>query len=306
MNNRLTVTIGIPAHNEEANIEHLLGSILSQQGDNFSLEKIVVVLDGCSDKTGDRVQAMQKENSIIELISDGKRLGKAGRLNQLYQMNKSDLLFTLDADVVLEGAGVINKLVTIFQEDDKAQVVAAYQKPLNPGPKFIAQVLYTNYVLWNEVTSRINNGDNINNLDGAATMLRGEFARSVVYPPNLTCDEGYLYVSAQQKNGFRFAREAAILHRPVSNLSEMRIGGSRILKERHVLVKYFGPEVLDLYQVPFKFKLFGIVRMFFRSPVYSFFAVIYNFWIKLFHIPDPLNEQGLWQTISSTKKAIIK
>src|SRR3990170_5283265 len=46
LSEKFTVTVGIPAHNEEQNIKQLLTSIVSQKG-NFVLEKILVTTDGC-------------------------------------------------------------------------------------------------------------------------------------------------------------------------------------------------------------------------------------------------------------------
>ena len=68
-----TVTIGIPAYNEEANIKNLLDSILSQIQNNFIIDEIIVVSDGSSDKTADIVRSLN--NSLINLIEDKERLG---------------------------------------------------------------------------------------------------------------------------------------------------------------------------------------------------------------------------------------
>ena len=51
MRKKLTVTIGIPAYNEEANVRNLLVSLLAQKETNFKLQEIIVVSDGSTDKT---------------------------------------------------------------------------------------------------------------------------------------------------------------------------------------------------------------------------------------------------------------
>src|SRR3972149_4408985 len=98
-----TVTVGVPAHNEEENISHMLQSVLSQKQSNYKLEKIIVLCDACTDDTAKRARQMAEKYPSIRVIDDGKRKGKTGRLNKLYRMNKSDLVFNIDADVILDG-----------------------------------------------------------------------------------------------------------------------------------------------------------------------------------------------------------
>ena len=51
MNKKLTVSVGIPAYDEEANIKSLLEAILQQRQENFILKSIIVVSDGSTDRT---------------------------------------------------------------------------------------------------------------------------------------------------------------------------------------------------------------------------------------------------------------
>jgi len=83
MNNKPTITIGIPAYNEEQNIANMLDSVLAQKG-SFKLEKIIVACDGCLDKTPDIVRKFQMQNKNIILLEGKRREGKLYRLNQFY------------------------------------------------------------------------------------------------------------------------------------------------------------------------------------------------------------------------------
>ena len=66
MNKKPTVTIGIPAHNEEANIANMLNSVISQEQKSFFLEKIIVALDGCTDNTESEAREFAKKYPIVE------------------------------------------------------------------------------------------------------------------------------------------------------------------------------------------------------------------------------------------------
>ena len=69
-----SVSIGIPAYNEEENIKILLSSVLAQKQDNFIIKEIVVVSDGSTDETGNRV--LEIRNKIIKLFKNNQRIGQ--------------------------------------------------------------------------------------------------------------------------------------------------------------------------------------------------------------------------------------
>src|SRR5258706_16477866 len=85
-----TITIGIPAYNEEKNIQWLLKSILIQKEEGFSLEKIIVIIDGATDNTFAKA-SLVKSNKIT-IISSNQRLGKTARINELIELFSTDIL----------------------------------------------------------------------------------------------------------------------------------------------------------------------------------------------------------------------
>ena len=299
-----TLTVGIPAHNEQATIGDLIQNILEQRAEHFRLEKIIVVCDGCTDNTQSVVNEYAQRDARVMVINDGKRLGKAARLNQLYQMNKNDLIATFDADVLPASHSELATMVQVLTTNPRCSLVAAHVEPVKPSKGFIANTLYTNYVLWNMATNCINHGDHIHNIHGPASLLTREFARTITYPEHITCDEGYLYMTAKNANGFRYALDAKILMRPITSLSEMRYGVSRILHERNDLVPYFGESVLAQYHVPLRHKVTAVIALIFNHPIYTASAILYNIWIRFFSLSDDLNKQGMWRQANSTKQPI--
>lgn len=59
---KLTVTIGIPAYNEEQNIGHLLVNIFNQSTSIAILDEIIIVSDGSTDNT---IKAIKKITDVI-------------------------------------------------------------------------------------------------------------------------------------------------------------------------------------------------------------------------------------------------
>jgi len=71
-----TLSIGIMAYYEEANIGRLLQAVLSQQFTHASLKEIIVVASGCTDHTEVVVREIRRKDSRVRLLSQASREGK--------------------------------------------------------------------------------------------------------------------------------------------------------------------------------------------------------------------------------------
>ena len=98
---KVTLSLGIPAYNEQGNIRNIIKTILRQNKNYYKLEKVYVVCDGCTDNTVSIVSELSKSNPEIELIEREERRGKVSALNKIYEVNESDYILTIDADLVL-------------------------------------------------------------------------------------------------------------------------------------------------------------------------------------------------------------
>src|SRR5690242_10839999 len=95
---KLSVSVGIPAYNEEANIKALLLSILSQKGNNFTLKEIIVVSDCSNDNTVAEVKNVKSKKII--LIQNRKRSGAAIGQNKIVDFFSGEVLVIFNADVI--------------------------------------------------------------------------------------------------------------------------------------------------------------------------------------------------------------
>jgi len=96
---RPEVTIGIPAFNEEKNIQHVLEKIL-QQSLPFSFE-VIVVSDGSTDSTAQIVQEVSKIDPSVRLICHRNRMGRTEALNTIFRELQGESLVIVSADTVL-------------------------------------------------------------------------------------------------------------------------------------------------------------------------------------------------------------
>src|SRR3989344_6082641 len=186
----LSVTIGIPAHNEEKNIGYLLDSILKQKKGNYVLQSTIVACDGCTDKTAKIVKKYQNKYKLIKLIDDTRRLGKYERINKLYIMNKSDILVTIDSDVVFANRSSLQEIINCFNSQ-KIGLVGGHDIPYPPRNLF-EKIATVADQLWYETRKDFNNGSNVQNYHACISAIRREVSQKIHIPPELIADDGYI------------------------------------------------------------------------------------------------------------------
>ncbi|MFX1486787.1 MAG: glycosyltransferase family 2 protein [Promethearchaeota archaeon] len=119
----LEVCIGIPVYNEAGNIYSLCVSLLNQKGDGWRIKRIIVVNDGSTDDTLNRIKYFEKGFSgtllarkiKLEIISLEQNIGKANALNIIFEKARTSVLVLLDSDVVLCNPSTIDTLLKGFE-----------------------------------------------------------------------------------------------------------------------------------------------------------------------------------------------
>jgi cellulose synthase/poly-beta-1,6-N-acetylglucosamine synthase-like glycosyltransferase len=110
----VTVTVLIPAHNEEPLIANTIRSLMEQ---DRKPERIIVIADNCTDDTAAVAKSMGVE--VYETVLNESK--KAGALNQYLQillptLGENDTVMVMDADTVLR-QGFIGAAVKHFVDD---------------------------------------------------------------------------------------------------------------------------------------------------------------------------------------------
>ncbi|QCB95551.1 glycosyltransferase family 2 protein [Arthrobacter sp. PAMC25564] len=110
----VTVTVLIPAHNEEASLPSTLESLLAQ---SHRPDRIIVVADNCTDSTADAARRAGVE--VLESVGNTQK--KAGALNQALKQllpgqGDNDVVMVMDADTQLDD-GFLAAAVARFTED---------------------------------------------------------------------------------------------------------------------------------------------------------------------------------------------
>ncbi len=303
-NEKITLTIGIPAYNEKENITGVLNSILKQKQESYVLEKIIVFCDGSNDGTQNVVKSLIKKNPKIELVDDGRRLWKLRRLMQLYEINTSEIVMVFDADVILGSNVVIEKMMGCFN-DPQMVMVNVNSVPVEPRT-FTEKMIWTWTKLWFEARKDINGGDSINNARGCGTALRKSFSKKIDYLTTITSEAQFLYCMVKKFHlKYRFLKDECVYFRLPDNIKDYLTQKNRTNHETEILASYFGRKILPLYKVPRVNKIRALAYMTLVSPVNLVMSILFQFYISFLEAPDnSRNPLGTFQRINSTKKKI--
>lgn len=300
-NKKITVTVGIPAYNEEGNIKNLLNSILSQRQDYFNLEKIIVISDGSVDSTEQKVREISSDK--IKLIADGKRLSKPIRINHIFKESDSDIVVIFDADIKLESDNVLNNLIKPFFTDDAVMLVSGKARPLAPD-NFIQKVIYTGVKMWDEVKSQ--SGSMMYFCEGPVRAFRKDLYKEINFPTT-SADDVYPYLFSIKKGyKFHYAEKAVVRHKLPSTYPDYVRQSRRYLNSQNIQEKNFGFDFIRKnYTVTFAMKAKVLLINIFINPFWTTAYLVFMVKPKLLSAfsgkKRKIEGSSLWEIVKSTK-----
>ncbi|MEK7070370.1 MAG: glycosyltransferase [Patescibacteria group bacterium] len=297
-----TITVGIPAYNEEQNIQNLLRSILKQAEEGYRIEKIIVILDGCTDNTEQKVKQVMNSSRLIKLIVDNENRGKSFRLNQLYKLNQSAVIITLDADLILENNSTISNMIKPFR-NKSIGVVGANNQAVSPKT-FIESISVAVFNLWYQIRKDFNNGLTPHNFQGMAEAIDGKLAKQIHFP-GTPGDGPFLYFSIIKlgKKPF-FSKDSKVLINLPDNVRDFYDQANRAILTGKIVVSQTNSENARYFKIPLLFKCKGILQAFIKNPLYTLLGLLFLTVFELNLKKDPQHLVGKWNRVHSSKKAI--
>jgi cellulose synthase/poly-beta-1,6-N-acetylglucosamine synthase-like glycosyltransferase len=249
------LSVGICAHNEEANIEQVIYKVLEQMKTLGDYE-VVVVASGCTDRTVDIVKGVAERESGISLIVEKERRGKASALNLLFQNVHGEVYVQVDADAI-PAPGAIHVLL---ERLDDSRVGAASALPLLTNSRSAAAKV--NEALW----SLHNLTQLVLNREGRTGHLSGQlFAirRSLCYmvPRNVVNDDAFLALRCTG-SGYNivFEPQATVFVNPADTFQDLLIQRKRIVYGHFVLRRLTGrpPRIFETCTAKEKMRILSI------------------------------------------------
>jgi len=117
------VTIGIYAYNEQANISHVLESVLGKQGLSKT-SRVIVVCSGCTDLTLPIVQRFAANDDRLEVVIEPERFGVGSAINKILEKCATEFLVLIEADTRPYEGTVLQLAIEL--EENKAGLVGAW------------------------------------------------------------------------------------------------------------------------------------------------------------------------------------
>ncbi len=295
--NKITVSIGIPAYNEESNIGYLIVDLLSQNQISYKLDKIIISSDGSTDNTAGVVKSINSPNVL--LINNKENKGISARQNQICRKSNSDVLILLDADIVIKDKHFIKKLIKPIAEN-RADLTSPKLIELN-AVTFMEEVILTSMNLKNYVYENFKSGNNVYTCHGPARAFSKKLYKNIRFKTSVGEDAySYLYCIAN-KLKFAYVRNTAVYYKLPTNFKDHKKQSIRFFQSQLAMAREFGTMfVLSEYKQPINLVILAVLKSFLVKPIHT---GVYSFIVMSMIFQSLIVKKSLthWDMSSSSK-----
>lgn len=239
----MDISIVIPLFNEAESIPELVEWIKSVMDKNNYSYEVILIDDGSTDNSWDKVCEVKDKNSAVKGIKFRRNYGKSAALNEGFKKVQGEIILTMDADLQ-DSPEEIPGFVNMIREEGYDLVSGWKKKRYDP---FFSKNLPSKFFNW---TARRMTGIKLHDFNCGIKAYRKQVVKSIeVY------GDMHRYIPVLAKwNGFKKIGEKIVVHQ------ERKYGKTKFGLERFIR----GP--LDLMSVIFisKFSkrpmhLFGVL-----------------------------------------------
>lgn len=274
MNNnskKTSVTVGIPAFNEEANIQNIIGCILEQVQDTFNLETIIISSDGSTDQTVKLVKELN--NPLITLLDHTIRQGLADNQNSILEKSESEILVLIQADTVIKDPHFIEKIIKPIVEN-KADLTSCLLTAL-PPQSYFEKCLYVSMLCKNDIFDKYKDGDNIYTCHGPARAFSKKFYKVIRFPQSVG-EDAFTYLFCKYKGFcYQYVKNTEIFYKLPNNFKDHEKQSIRLFHSQTLFTSQFDAKnIHDEYTLPRLASIIIIAAYFFRYPREMFVYII--------------------------------
>ncbi len=298
MNDQIqTITIGISAYNEEANIAYLLDDILCQKEDRFVIEKIFIISDGSSDRTTELVRTIVDPRIQVTAYPDRK--GKTARVSEILAATSSDIVVILDADVALRGESFVANIVRPIM-NGKADLVGTKVVPV-AAETFIEKVLEASMRLKTALFEGYCGGHNVYTCSGAARAISRRLYSQLRFPDKVGEDAYSYFVCITNGFTYAYAKDAVVMNKLPETLHDHILQSERFAHSRE---QFYADFDINTIKREYKLPLWPAVRLFFSSGIkFALYILLYVVIVSVVHIKSlfSTSASNLWLISKSSK-----
>lgn len=298
----ISLSIGIPAHNESANIKALIVSLLSQSSLNYNLVELIVASDMSTDNTITEVSSVTDDR--VRVIDGKERKGKMGRFNELADLFKGDLFLQLDADIKITDENLIDKMVAAYLDDPELAMVCGGHTPM-PPKTYIEKLAYYGADTWERAIAMLGGNTDRYHCFGHIRLFSRKFLLNFRYPTKPFASEDVYSYYYCKSNGYKtqYVPDAKVYFRLPTNLHDYIKQMKRFVTSDMRMEDTFGSEwVVKLDTMTNGARLKALLNSVFH---YRPDIIISYILLQLYTRYIAISKQdvtGIWETVGSTKK----
>ena len=227
---KIDLSIVIPSYDEEDSLPILIKSINEKLKNKDIIFEIIIIDDGSSDKTWNKIEILTKKFSNIFSIKFTKNYGKSDALDAGFKSSRGNYILTMDADLQ-DDPEEIHKLYKIITEKDFDLVSGWKKKRNDPLSKTIPSKVFN-------MVTRAFSGIKLNDFNCGIKIYKKEVIDSI----NLY-GEMHRYIPLIAKwNGYNNIGEKEVNH------NKRKFGKTKFGMERYIR------GFLDLLSVSFVYR----------------------------------------------------
>lgn len=220
------ISVGVMAYNEERIIGECLNGLQNQELSSGTLDQIIVVSSGSTDRTNEIVQEMAANDPRIKLVIQPRRMGKASAINEYLAVAEGDIAILESGDTVTVPQ-TIEALIQPFKDPDVG-MVGAHPMPVNKRDSFVGFSVHKLWELHHYMA-----------LDSPKCGEMVAFRNLIPHIPNYTAVDEAMIEGIFKKQGMRlaYAGDAIVKNKGPENLADFIKQRRRIASgHRHLQV----------------------------------------------------------------------
>jgi cellulose synthase/poly-beta-1,6-N-acetylglucosamine synthase-like glycosyltransferase len=205
----LRCSVGVTAHNEEANIGRLLEALLDQHLRQVQISEIIIVASGCTDRTVPIVEEYAAQDPRVRLIVQPRREGKTAAVN-VFLAHAQEEICVLESGDTLPDEDAVEHLVRMFA-DPNVGMTGAHKIPVNTPDHLVGLFTHLRLRLEHQLCLEIPRL-------GEMIAFRKVFER---LPPDVAMDEAFVEALVIRRGmTVRYAPDAVVYNTGPTTISD--------------------------------------------------------------------------------------
>jgi cellulose synthase/poly-beta-1,6-N-acetylglucosamine synthase-like glycosyltransferase len=205
----LRCSVGIMAHNEEANIAQIIEAVINQRLHQVAITEIIIVASGCTDRTVAIIESYRSVEPRLQLFVQEQREGKTSAIN-IFLRHATECICVLESGDTVPHEDAVENMVRMFL-DPAVGMTGAHKVPVNTPEHIIGFLSHLRLKMEHQLCLEIPRL-------GELIAFRKVFEQ---IPPDVAMDEAFVEALVIRRGlQVRYAPDAVVFNMGPETLSD--------------------------------------------------------------------------------------